>query len=170
MGSLSPGPDLRNETTNSHNVRHIVHSRIHRMDERGKSYECIRWLVAAVLIVASPGVNGDGTDGKWFADITTQAGITHVHHRPALDEKLSNIMPWMAAVGAAAAASDYNNDGFVDLYVTQSKMGEPNLLYRNNGDFTFTDMALGVADSLHLVGQYYEEQLTLRGRDHKTIR
>ncbi|MDH3889563.1 MAG: MMPL family transporter [candidate division Zixibacteria bacterium] len=37
-----------------------------------------------------------------------------------------------------------------------------------NGIFVII-MALGVADSLHLVGQYYEEQLAMRGRDTRTI-
>lgn len=37
-----------------------------------------------------------------------------------------------------------------------------------NGIFVII-MALGVADSLHLVGQYYEEQLSMRGRDHRTL-
>lgn len=37
-----------------------------------------------------------------------------------------------------------------------------------NGIFVVI-MALAVADSLHLVGQYYEEQLDLRGRDRRTL-
>ncbi len=32
---------------------------------------------------------------------------------------------------------DYNNDGFEDIFITQ--WGQ-NLLYRNNGDGTFTDV------------------------------
>src|SRR5690606_7950164 len=35
-----------------------------------------------------------------------------------------------------ASWGDYNNDGFFDLYVTNS--GQQNCLYRNNGDETFT--------------------------------
>jgi hypothetical protein len=44
-------------------------------------------------------------------------------------------------VGAAAAAADFNNDGWIDLYVTDSRQGFPNHLYRNNRDGTFTDAA-----------------------------
>jgi uncharacterized delta-60 repeat protein len=36
----------------------------------------------------------------------------------------------------SASWGDYNNDGFLDLYVTNS--GQKNFLYKNNGDETFT--------------------------------
>jgi len=57
-------------------------------------------------------------------------------------------MPWMASIGACVAACDYNKDGWIDLYVTSSKIGSMNKLYRNNGDGTFTDVATqaGLAD------------------------
>ncbi len=50
-------------------------------------------------------------------------------------------MPWMASVGASAAAVDYDKDGDIDLYVTNSRLGTANRLYRNNGDGTFVDVA-----------------------------
>src|SRR5207253_10718413 len=39
--------------------------------------------------------------------------------------------------GMGAAVRDYNRDGFPDLYVTQY---EHCILYRSNGDGTFTDV------------------------------
>jgi photosystem II stability/assembly factor-like uncharacterized protein len=45
---------------------------------------------------------------------------------------------------ASAAWGDYDNDGDLDLYITQSEDGAnagPNLLYRNNGNKTFTKLA-----------------------------
>ena len=59
--------------------------------------------------------NGDGT----FTDVTHQARV------PGYG--------W----GVGAVAADYNNDGFVDLFVYN--FGS-NILYRNNGDGTFTDV------------------------------
>ena len=68
--------------------------------------------------------NRDGT----FTDITT----------PARVENLRNY-------GQGAACADYDNDGNVDLYVTNFGA---NVLYKNNGNGTFTDVTVsaGVGD------------------------
>ena len=59
--------------------------------------------------------NRDGT----FTDVTLKAGLTH--------------HGWSQGV----CVGDYDNDGFLDLFVTQ--YGQ-NLLYHNNRDGTFTDV------------------------------
>jgi hypothetical protein len=38
------------------------------------------------------------------------------------------------------AWGDYDNDGLVDIYVVNFEIGQSNILYRNNGDGTFTDV------------------------------
>jgi hypothetical protein len=58
--------------------------------------------------------------GKRFVDVTDRAGIRDT------------------AYGMGAAAADFDNDGFVDLFVTN--YGGANILYHNNGDGTFTDV------------------------------
>jgi hypothetical protein len=63
--------------------------------------------------------NGDGT----FTDVTEDAGVS--------GSKIS-------VPGQGTASGDYDNDGDLDIYV----VGYPNILYRNNGDGTFTDVAL----------------------------
>lgn len=67
---------------------------------------------------------GDGT----FEDVTDRAGVG--------DDN------W----GIGVCAGDYDNDGLVDLYVTNFG---PNVLYRNQGDGTFENVAAkaGVADA-----------------------
>lgn len=76
-----------------------------------------------------------------YEEVTEAAGIRHRHARPVLDEKLTDIMPWMTALGAAACTADYDRDGRLDLFATSSRKGEPNFLYRNDGDGTFTEVA-----------------------------
>ena len=84
--------------------------------------------------------NGDGT----FTDVTKQSGIG------------------ADCCTTVAAWADYNNDGLLDLYVGRyldprkdipttfyARNGEPNQLYRNNGDGTFTNVTehAGVGDT-----------------------
>jgi enediyne biosynthesis protein E4 len=92
--------------------------------------------------------NGDGT----FTDRTEKAGVSGV---------LKSGKPWSVAAGWI----DYNNDGLLDLFVVNyldyslssahscktgnivdycspdEYRGTPNILYRNNGDGTFTDVS-----------------------------
>ena len=76
-------------------------------------------------------------DGPLFADVTEAAGLIFRHH-----EDLTEMQP----VGGGVVVLDYNGDGLHDAYLTDS-LG-PNALFRNNGDGTFTDVAVqaGVAD------------------------
>lgn len=93
--------------------------------------------------------NGDGT----FSDVTEKAGVSGVI--PGSGK------PWSVAAGWF----DYNNDGLLDLFVVNyldysiaaahacktgnivdycspnEYRGTPNILYRNNGDGTFTDVS-----------------------------
>ena len=72
--------------------------------------------------------NGDGT----FTDVAAQAGIADPRG------------------GWGSLFADYNNDGYLDLYITRGGWSgaAENTLYHNNGDGTFTDVthAAGVAD------------------------
>jgi len=58
-------------------------------------------------------------------------------------EKPENI--GLEAVSDAWASSwgDYNNDGYVDLFVTNYDVDTPNFLYHNNGNSTFTKVTTG---------------------------
>ena len=86
--------------------------------------------------------------GFYFTEVSKQAGVNFVHHAPVLDPKLAAIMPEVASMGASVTIVDYNQDGWPDIYVTNSREGTMNALYRNNRDGTFTDVAreLGIAD------------------------
>jgi hypothetical protein len=86
--------------------------------------------------------------GFCFQEIAHQAGINFVHQAPVLDPRLDGIMPEVASMGASVSIVDFDRDGWPDIYVTNSRIGSLNHLYRNNHDGTFTDVAqqMGVAD------------------------
>ncbi len=74
--------------------------------------------------------NGDGT----FTDVTEKAGLAGIGY------------------SMGVAAGDYDNDGFVDLYVTGVNR---NQLFHNNGDGTFSDVTekAGVAGMVPGIGK-----------------
>ena len=78
--------------------------------------------------------NGDGT----FTDVTHTAGVA--------DPQSSFCAAW----------ADYDTDGYIDLYIADGVIGDgaANVLYRNNGDGTFTNTAAiaGVADTGNSLG------------------
>lgn len=81
------------------------------------------------------------TTGKWFEDVTEKAGVNHPHSNRSFHNPYANIMAGYTALGASATVADYDNDGFDDVFVTDSKEGSKNHLYHNNHNFTFTDVA-----------------------------
>src|SRR6185312_3644177 len=62
--------------------------------------------------------NGDGT----FRDATEESGMADLAE----------------SYGLGVLASDLDNDGDIDVYVANDS--NPNFLYRNNGDGTFTEI------------------------------
>lgn len=87
-------------------------------------------------------------EGKWFQDVTKEAGVNHKHTNRVFDNPYAKIMAGYTALGASAAVADYDGDGYDDVYTTDSKLGGKNHLYHNNHNMTFTDVAeqAGVAD------------------------
>lgn len=83
-----------------------------------------------------------------FVESAAEAGVTHRHENRKFDNPYANVMQGYAALGAAVAVADFDSDGFDDFYLTSSGLGAHNALYRNNGDFTFSDVAeqAGVAE------------------------
>src|SRR5271155_3791608 len=86
--------------------------------------------------------------GFHLQEVSQQAGVHFVHQAPTLDAKLDGIMPEVASMGASISIVDFDRDGWPDIYVTNSKEGSRNALYRNMHDGTFKDVAseLGIAD------------------------
>jgi len=75
-----------------------------------------------------------------FEERAASAGCSNTHTMVMLGSAFTNIMPWLSSVGAAAAAADYDNDGYPDLYVVNSGRNDHNHLFRNRGNGTFEDV------------------------------
>lgn len=101
-----------------------------------------RQLMSIAVGVGMAVTSAADDGGIKFADVANRAGITFRHERAVFHPKLKNVMPWLAAGGAGVAVGDYNNDGLDDVYFVSSGLGARNHLYRNNGDFKFTDVAV----------------------------
>lgn len=82
--------------------------------------------------------------GFRLEEVSRSAGINFSHSAPTLDQKLTHIMPEVAAMGAAVSVVDFDRDGWQDLYVCNSGEGSRNALYRNQHDGTFKDVAAEV--------------------------
>src|SRR6201996_7077461 len=79
--------------------------------------------------------------GFHLQEVSQQAGVHFVHEAPTLDARLNGIMPEVASMGASVSVVDFDRDGWPDLYVTNSRPGTHNALYRNQHDGTFQDVA-----------------------------
>lgn len=84
----------------------------------------------------------------FLEEVSKKSGVDFEHKAPRLDKKIDNIMPQIASMGAGVSIVDFDNDGWSDIYLTNSQKGSANALYKNNQDGTFTDVAdkLGVAN------------------------
>lgn len=88
----------------------------------------------------------NGSDLPW---VTSEIGATNVLYRND-NGKYTDVTKDASVgdtrYGNGCCVGDYNNDGFVDLYITNYGM---NILYKNNGDGTFTDVTeqIGVGGS-----------------------
>jgi hypothetical protein len=100
--------------------------------------------------VLAPGAQDDALARYGFrlTESAKAAGIGVTHQAPTLDAKLAHIMPQVASMGASVSVVDVDRDGLADAYVTDSREGSANHLFKNRGDGTFEDVAarLGVAD------------------------
>jgi len=107
-------------------------------------------ILAAVRLDSGPVLASADATRPGFAlhYETAAAGIHFVHHRPTFDPKIANIEPHVAALGASVSVTDFDGDGWPDLYFNNSRFGEPNALYHNRGDGTFEEVAAsaGLAD------------------------
>nr|MDQ3398983.1 VCBS repeat-containing protein [Deinococcota bacterium] len=88
-------------------------------------------LIILTTAVAQDPDQESGSETFVFTDVSEAAGI-HATHRAVWDPNGSK----EGYLGVGQAWGDYDNDGWLDLYVTGNL--DDNVLYRNNGNGTFS--------------------------------
>ena len=120
----------------------------------------VRRALCAFLIflgfgwICSPPTKAQSID---LVDVTAESGIDWIHTDGGSGKGYI-----VEALSAGIATFDYNNDGWIDIYFlngaplrgTQSSDIPRNALFRNNGNFTFTDVTeeAGVGDTGYGLG------------------
>jgi hypothetical protein len=121
-----------------------------------------RWVLAVASSSLLTGPSG-AAELPIFTDVTRQAGIQFKHSYGDLE--LDNIVE---STGTGACMFDYDNDGFLDIYLVNGAWTDGvsdnrarrlrgalrNHLYRNNGDGSFTDVTeqTGTMDTTYGTG------------------
>ena len=101
---------------------------------------CCPASALAILILIGAGRCFPAT----FENVASQAGLTHEHYRA----NIPSFGDMQSRMSGGAAAVDYDNDGWTDLYFT--RLDRSDLLYRNLGDGTFRDVTAAVFGEQHL--------------------
>jgi hypothetical protein len=105
-----------------------------------------------ITLLYTASITAKAHAGIIFSDVTSQTGIMFKH-----TDGSSGKLYLMETVTAGLALFDYDNDGDVDIYFLNGsalkgakfKTEPTNALYRNDGDFKFTDVTrqAGVGDT-----------------------
>jgi len=101
---------------------------------------CLAEMAVLAALLTQPGTDlragqatAGATSGVVFTDVTAAAGIRFKHNNGAFGRKY---LP--ETLGSGAAFLDFDNDGWQDILLVNSK-GSP-ALYRNNRTGSFTDV------------------------------
>src|SRR5688572_33379533 len=88
------------------------------------SLVAVKVLNDRAVATASADEGADDTRfGLRLQESAKALGIDFVHQGPTFDARLEHIMPQVASTGAAVAVVDFDKDGWLDLYVTNSGEG-----------------------------------------------
>ena len=114
-------------------------------------------FITALLLTVGTACGGESEPTPEHITPTPTPTLTTITPEPQDDSLMENVSERLDFVRegvyrgsdglGGATWLDYDRDGFLDLYITNAN-GLNNALFRNNGDGTFTDMAIeaGVAN------------------------
>jgi hypothetical protein len=100
----------------------------------------LAFALLAALAIAGPSGRAADSGAITFEDIAAKAGVKVAHHTRNFGGAGGDVLRMFTSGGAAAAVGDYDNDGFDDLFVTDSDDKTTSHLYHNNHNLTFTDV------------------------------
>ncbi len=117
-------------------------------------------LLAGTILLSVSGLSSEDNDeagkrvqalkqyGFYLALNNREMGIDFRHTSPELDPKLRHIERQIASIGASVSICDFDNDGWNDIYFTNSSIGSKNALYHNlqNGKFQDVSVQAGLSD------------------------
>ena len=102
-----------------------------RVLECGQPIAMITCFILFLFLIPFPALSIEPS--IHFTDVTDVAGIRFTHANGATGK-----FHLPETLGAGGAFLDYDNDGYLDLYLVNS--AAPSMLFRNKGDGTFTDV------------------------------
>ena len=83
-----------------------------------------RCLFLFVVVAGMLSASGTG-DGIRFDEVGKESGVRAMHRTRRFAGKHADVLRMFTSGGAAAAVTDYNNDGFDDIFVLDSDAGRP---------------------------------------------
>jgi hypothetical protein len=101
-----------------------------------------RWLAVLIAIPAAVFAFETVEAKIHFEEIGAKAGINNLHHTRHFNGESADVLRMFTSGGSSAAVGDFDGDGYDDIFVTDSDNGKPNHLFHNNGNMTFTDVAV----------------------------
>jgi len=89
-----------------------------------------------------------GKFGFFLEEFSYNSRVQFEHKAPKLDPLFEPILPQIASMGASISVVDFDRDGWNDFYVTNSRYGSKNGLFRNmkNGKFEDVAESMGLAN------------------------
>jgi hypothetical protein len=101
-----------------------------------------RLAFALIAVAAMAGPRGQAADSGaiTFEEIAAKAGVKVTHHTRHFNGDAADVLRMFTSGGASAAVGDFDNDGYDDLFVTDSDDKTTSHLYHNNHNLTFTDV------------------------------
>jgi hypothetical protein len=151
-GIETAGPTVVRRSSLAARGSYLAESQVPSHESRSPGY----WFVA-MLLLFNQTFNAFADSPILFGDVTKETGITFVH-----TDGGSGMHYIMETVSAGLALFDYDGDGYIDIYFlngaplkgTKTDLAPKNALYRNEGNWKFTDVTdkAGVGDQGYGLG------------------